>query len=57
MEYDVKDKSLAPQGKKRIEWASNDMPVLTQVREKFAKEKPFRGLKMSACLHMTAETA
>ncbi|MCK5475532.1 MAG: adenosylhomocysteinase [Candidatus Pacebacteria bacterium] len=57
MEYDVKDKSLAPQGKKRIEWASNDMPVLTQVREKFASGKPFKGLKMSACLHMTAETA
>ena len=57
MEYDVKDKSLAPQGKKRIQWASNDMPVLAQVREKFADEKPFKGLKMSACLHMTAETA
>jgi len=57
MECDIKDKNLAQAGKKRIEWASNDMPVLTQVREKFAKEKPFKGLKMSACLHMTAETA
>lgn len=57
MNYDIKDKNLAPQGKKRIEWADNDMPVLRQVREKFAKEKPLRGLKMSACLHITAETA
>ena len=57
MKHDIKDNSLAAEGKKRIEWASNDMPVLTQVREKFAKEKPFKGLKMSACLHMTAETA
>ncbi len=57
MNYDIKDKNLAPQGKKRIEWANNDMPVLRQVREKFAKEKPLKGLKMSACLHVTAETA
>ncbi|MFZ2969908.1 MAG: adenosylhomocysteinase [Minisyncoccia bacterium] len=57
MNYDIKDKNLAPQGKKRIEWADNDMPVLRQVRERFAKEKPFKGLKMSACLHVTAETA
>jgi len=57
MNYDIKDKNLAPQGKKRIEWADNDMPVLRQVREKFAKEKPLKGLKMSACLHVTAETA
>ena len=57
MDYDIKDKSLAQKGKKRIEWASNDMPVLTQISERFAKEKPSEGLKMSACLHMTAETA
>lgn len=57
MNYDIKDKSLAPLGKKRIEWADNDMPVLRQVREKFSKEKPLKGLKMSACLHVTAETA
>jgi len=57
MNYDIKDKNLAPMGKKRIEWADNDMPVLRQVREKFAKEKPLKGLKMSACLHVTAETA
>lgn len=57
MNYDIKDKNLAPQGKKRIEWADNDMPVLRQIREKFAKEKPLKGLKLSACLHVTAETA
>ena len=57
MNYDIKDINLAPEGKKRIEWADNDMPVLKLVREKFAKEKPLAGKKMSACLHMTAETA
>ena len=55
--YDVKDLGLAPQGKKRIEWAYNDMPVLQQVLEKFAKEQPLKGMRMSACLHVTAETA
>jgi len=55
--YDIKDINLAPEGKKRIEWADNDMPVLQLVREKFEKEKPLAGKKMSACLHMTAETA
>ena len=57
MKCDIKDENLAAKGKKRIEWADNDMPVLRQVREKFAKEKPLEGLKMSACLHVTAETA
>lgn len=57
MKYDVKDMNLASGGKKRIEWADNDMPVLQQVRERFAKEKPLAGRKMSACLHITAETA
>lgn len=57
MEYDIKDISLAPKGKKRIEWADNDMPVLRQVRERFGKNKPLKGLTMSACLHITAETA
>lgn len=57
MKYDIKDISLADKGKKRIEWADNDMPVLKQVRERFEKEKPFKGLTMSACLHVTAETA
>jgi len=57
MNYDVKDLSLAEGGAKRIKWADNDMPVLQLVRERFEKEKPLKGLKMSACLHVTAETA
>lgn len=55
--YDVKDLRLAKEGKRRIEWANENMPVLRLVRERFAKEKPLRGLRMSACLHVTAETA
>jgi len=55
--YDIKDINLASEGKKRIEWADNDMPVLRQVREKFEKAQPLKGRRMSACLHMTAETA
>src|SRR5215813_7833750 len=54
---DVKDPKLAPQGKKRILWADGDMPVLARIRERFAREKPLAGLRMSACLHVTAETA
>jgi adenosylhomocysteinase len=54
---DIKDKKLAVGGKKRIEWAEHDMPVLRAVRERFAKEQPFKGLKMSCVLHVTAETA
>jgi adenosylhomocysteinase len=54
---DIKDKSLAPKGKLRIEWAERDMPVLAQVKEKFAKSQVLKGKKMSACLHVTAETA
>jgi adenosylhomocysteinase len=57
MKYDIKDKNLAAKGKLRIEWAERDMPVLAQVKEKFAKNKILKGLKMSACLHVTAETA
>ena len=57
MEYDIKDESLADAGKKRIEWANADMPVLQRVRERFEKEQPLAGLKMAACLHVTAETA
>jgi len=57
MNYDVKNLSLAKGGAKRIKWADNDMPVLQLVRERFEKEKPLKGLKMSACLHVTAETA
>ncbi len=57
MKYDIKDINLAEDGKKRIEWAERDMPVLALVKERFAKEKPLQGRKMSACLHVTAETA
>ena len=55
--YDVKSLALAEQGRKRILWASQDMPVLRRVRERFQKERPFQGLRFSACLHVTAETA
>jgi len=55
--YDVKDLKLAGEGKRRILWADSDMPVLQQVRERFAKQKPLKGFRMSACLHVTAETA
>jgi len=55
--YDVNDLRQAAQGKKRILWADNNMPVLQKIRERFAKEKPLRGKRMSACLHVTAETA
>src|SRR5712691_1328239 len=54
---DIKDSKLAPQGKKRILWADRDMPVLARIRERFEKDKPLRGLRLSACLHVTAETA
>ena len=54
---DVKDLSLAAEGKKRIDWADKDMPVLKMVRERFAKEKPLAGCRLSACLHITTETA
>jgi adenosylhomocysteinase len=57
MDSDVKDMNLAPAGKKRIEWAGNDMPVLAQIKERFEREKPLKGTRMSACLHVTAETA
>jgi len=57
MESDVKDLSLAPQGKKRIEWAERDMPVLREVRARFEKEKPLQGKTLAAVLHVTAETA
>jgi len=55
--YDVKDTKLAAAGKKRIDWAARDMPVLSQIAGRFRKEKPLRGTTMSACLHVTAETA
>ena len=55
--YDVKDLKLAEQGKKRIDWADQSMPVVRKVRERFAKEKPLKGITMAACLHVTTETA
>ena len=54
---DVRDLSLAPRGKTRIEWADASMPVLRQIRERFAREKPLKGVRLSACLHVTSETA
>jgi adenosylhomocysteinase len=54
---DVKDLSLAEAGRKRVEWAERDMPVLRAIRERFEKEKPLAGMRMSACLHVTSETA
>ncbi len=55
--YDIRDLSLAPEGQKRIEWASLDMPVLGQIRQRFAEERPLDGVRISACLHVTTETA
>ena len=55
--YDIKDIELAEQGKKNIEWALKDMPVLRKIQERFIKEQPFKGLKLSACVHVTKETA
>ena len=54
---DIKDLSLAPKGKLRIEWAGQSMPVLKLIADRFAKEKPLKGLTVAACLHVTAETA
>ena len=57
MKLDVADMKRAPEGKRRILWADNDMPVLAAIRARFAKTKPLKGLTVSACLHVTAETA
>ncbi len=57
MKYDIADVKRAPEGVKRIEWADRDMPTLALIREKFTKSRPLKGMKMSACLHVTAETA
>ena len=54
---DIKDQTLAEGGRRRIEWAEREMPVLRQIRERFAKEKPLKGIRLSACLHVTTETA
>jgi len=55
--YDIKDPSLAEAGKQRIEWASREMPVIKIISERFAQEKPLKGIRISGCLHITTETA
>ena len=57
VEHDVKNVSLAAEGRRKIEWAELSMPVLRQVRERFAKEQPLKGIRLGACLHVTTETA
>ncbi len=57
VECDIKDRSLADRGRRRIEWAEAEMPVLRQICERFEKEKPLEGIRLAACLHVTAETA
>lgn len=55
--HDIANSSLAAEGKKRIEWAERNMPVLAQIRERFEKEQPFKGVRFAACMHVTTETA
>jgi len=55
--FDVRDRKLAEGGRRRIEWAEQEMPVLRDIRERFAKEQPLKGTRVSACLHVTSETA
>ncbi|MEM7581451.1 MAG: adenosylhomocysteinase [Mastigocoleus sp.] len=57
LKHEVKDLGLAPLGKQRIEWAGREMPVLKQIRDRFEKEKPFKGVRLVACCHVTTETA
>ena len=57
IEHDIKDVSLAPQGKKRIDWAEREMPVLRLIRERFGNEQPLKGVRLVACAHITTETA
>jgi adenosylhomocysteinase len=57
VDYDIKDIALADNGLLRIEWARGSMPVLTMIEERFEKERPLRGIRVSACLHVTSETA
>src|ERR1041384_5988916 len=57
VEHDIKDVSLAKQGKQRIEWAEREMPVLRLIRERFGDEKPLKGVRLVACAHITTETA
>ena len=57
MEYDVKDLSLAEMGGNRVEWAAQGMPVLNAIKDRFSREKPLKGVRLAACLHVTTETA
>jgi adenosylhomocysteinase len=57
LEFDIRDPSLAEGGRRRIDWSELEMPVLRQVRERFEKERPLKGSKLAACLHVTTETA
>ncbi len=56
-QYDIKDPSLAEAGRRRIEWASREMPVVKLIRDRFSKKKPLKDVRISACLHITTETA
>src|SRR5512142_1943553 len=57
VEYDIKDIGLAEKGKLRAEWAARSMPVLRLIEKQFQKEKPLKGIRLAACLHVTTETA
>ncbi|MEN9234153.1 MAG: adenosylhomocysteinase, partial [Gloeomargarita sp. DG02_1_bins_92] len=57
VDCDVKDLGLAGLGRQRIAWAAREMPVLAQIRERFAQEQPLRGIRLVACCHVTTETA
>ena len=57
VKHDIANAALAAEGKKKIEWAERNMPVLAQIRERFEREQPFKGIRISACMHVTTETA
>lgn len=57
LKYEIKDIALAPHGKQRIQWAGREMPVLKQICDRFAQEKPLAGIRLVACCHVTTETA
>src|SRR3989338_11540908 len=57
MKPDIQDLKLGPKGRSRIEWAASQMPVMDLIAKRFSKEKPLKGMKLSACLHVTCETA
>ncbi|MFA4911048.1 MAG: adenosylhomocysteinase, partial [Desulfobacteria bacterium] len=57
MDFDIKDMNLAEKGRLRIEWANQSMPVLNLIQKRFEEEKPLKGIRLGACLHVTTETA